>query len=848
MEDELPTRLGRFEIRGRLGEGGMGRVYLARDPALGREVAIKVLRPEIDDPTRPLQAEIARQRLAREAQAMARLAHPNVIAVFEVGRDGDDVFVVMERVAGGTLTQWLATPRAWDAVARAIAQVADGLAAAHAGGLVHRDIKPDNILVGEDGRLRLTDFGLVGMAERPEGVAVAIDDDEGGPDSAPPPLTHAGGRVGTLGYMAPEQLEGGGADARSDQFALCVTLFEALHGTKPFAGATYRALVAAVLAGEIAPVATRGVPEALVRAVRRGLACDPADRWPDVAALATELRRIADAPSARRPRTGPIALGAVAVLAAGGWWFARASDEGPVVAPVPVPAPARPAGRSAPRVAIDRGACEASPAFLDDDHLVYTHGTEAGVDLWQRDLVTGADRALTATPDLDETTPTISQGDRSITMMVTRHGAPGGWLERLDPDDLTRTPYPLPSLFLAAGGVRIGDDLYYVVGDGGTVGRLRDGAAGEVTKVPNSFVFAIVPSGDGQHLGLRIGNRACVVDLPRGEPVCTPDASIGPVVPDHDASHLYFGTARGLVRHDRAAARDDVIVADAGPAAGIALAPSGARIAWSDCLPSIALTDLDASPPRVIHDESLTSPSSNGRGGWAFMRETASTTTLAFRDDHGLVHLLTDPLIQTPQTPMVEPGGERIVFGMAEVRGLHLAWGVRQRAFERITDGNDLFPVWLGDRRLAFTRAAEDNVPSVWIVDLDSRAAHQALAAHRMTVDAQPDGALVLLFNEDRTRLYLWDPVRGTEREVAQPTELARVPMIDARLAPDGASVVVQRGANAELWRYDVDGTHARKVYAPPVGHGLWGVDFEGDHLVIGDGRSRGRIYVADLP
>ena len=192
-----PPRVDRYEIRRRLGEGGMGVVYAAYDPELDREVAIKLLRLHAaDGDTLP-----ARTRLLREAQAMARLAHPNVVTVYDVGEWHEQVFIAME-IAGGTLRAWQ-DGRPWREVVAMYRDAARGLAAAHAAGLVHRDFKPDNVLIGHDGRVRVTDFGLARAAgepgERAE-VGAAMSGMLG------TPLTETGTVMGTPAYMAPEQI------------------------------------------------------------------------------------------------------------------------------------------------------------------------------------------------------------------------------------------------------------------------------------------------------------------------------------------------------------------------------------------------------------------------------------------------------------------------------------------------------------------------------------------------------------------------------------------------------------------------------------------------------------------
>ena len=194
--------VGRFIVRDELGSGGMGVVVSALDPALDRVVAIKVLRPE------SLDAD-ARARLAREARAMAKIRHPNVITVYEADTVDDRMYIAMEYIEGGTLRDWQqARPRPWRAVVDHYILAARGLEAAHTAGLVHRDFKPENVLVGRDGRLCVTDFGLVG--------------EHGERASA----------IGTPLYMAPEQHGGEAIDARADQFSLCVALYEAMYGPR----------------------------------------------------------------------------------------------------------------------------------------------------------------------------------------------------------------------------------------------------------------------------------------------------------------------------------------------------------------------------------------------------------------------------------------------------------------------------------------------------------------------------------------------------------------------------------------------------------------------------------------
>jgi len=300
---ERPRSLGRFELQGKLGAGAMGEVYAAHDPQLDRQVALKLLGARGAGLSRDREALVG--RLLREARMMAQLSHPNVVAVHEAGSIDGIPFVVMEQIDGQDLVAWrAAAPRSIPEILRVVIDVARGLAAVHGVGLVHRDVKPANILVGSDGRARLGDFGLAGVTAEPAAPAPTGEGEV--------QLTQTGEIVGTPAYMAPERLRGEAAVPASDQFSLCVLCYEVLFGKRPFAGATWDELSRAVLAGELGePPADRGVPPWIVRAIRRGLATDPAARWPSVSALADEL--------ARRPvsRARIIAASTAALLVTG---------------------------------------------------------------------------------------------------------------------------------------------------------------------------------------------------------------------------------------------------------------------------------------------------------------------------------------------------------------------------------------------------------------------------------------------------------------------------------------------------------------------------------------------------
>jgi hypothetical protein len=309
---ELPrgTSVGRYTVLELVGRGGMGEVYAAYDPKLDRKIALKLIGGD-----KARSGARAEARLLREAQAIAKVSHPNVVTVHDAGTFGDRVFIAMEFLDGGTLKHWLAEkPRSRAEIVTVFADAARGLAAAHAAGLVHRDFKPPNVMVGRDGAVRVTDFGLV----RQLGSSGA----EGGPAEAastpaaslelPMDLTLTGEMVGTPRYMAPEQFKGEPLDARTDQFSFCVSLYEALYGQHPFVPEDLSTIVASVVEGRVSPPpAKSSVPGWLRRLLLRGLEVDPARRFPSMGALLAALE--AD-PTARRRRIG-IAVGVLACAA-----------------------------------------------------------------------------------------------------------------------------------------------------------------------------------------------------------------------------------------------------------------------------------------------------------------------------------------------------------------------------------------------------------------------------------------------------------------------------------------------------------------------------------------------------
>jgi tetratricopeptide (TPR) repeat protein/predicted Ser/Thr protein kinase len=321
----VPIRLGRYVVLDRLGQGGMGVVYSAFDPELDRKVAIKLLRRV------ELLGEAAQRRLLREAQALARLSHTNVVAVHDVGIVDGQLFIAMEFVQGQTLRAWMAAPRRWQDALAVFMQAGRGLAAAHAGGFVHRDVKPDNVMVGDDGRVVVMDFGLA----RPE-VPAGPDPSESmstTDNGVHPGLTQTGSLLGTPAYMSPEQFATTKVDARSDQFSFCVTLYEALYGVRPFPGDNVAELRGSVLLRDpLPPPRGTAVPGRVHQALLRGLQRDPSRRYNDMPELLAALA--ADPWARRRQRMAMFAavvVGGLAALVGSGAMYGWRADAGACV-------------------------------------------------------------------------------------------------------------------------------------------------------------------------------------------------------------------------------------------------------------------------------------------------------------------------------------------------------------------------------------------------------------------------------------------------------------------------------------------------------------------------------------
>ncbi|MEM6293510.1 MAG: protein kinase [Myxococcota bacterium] len=401
------TALGHYDLQEVLGRGGMGVVYGAFDRRLSRSVALKVLRSRTD----------AFARLRREASVMARLSHPNVAEVYDVGEADGRPYVVLERVEGPTLLEWrMSASRSVEDVLGVYAQAGRGLAAAHRAGLVHRDFKPTNAMLGEDGRVRVLDFGLAASAE---------DGSEPSRDSG---ATHRA-LAGTPSYAAPEQLDGREATAASDQFSFCVALFEALADRKPFPGDTAAARRASMEREDRVPLPPE-IPRGISRALARGLQLDPRRRFASMDALLAALT----SPPSRWP------------------WLVGAAAAATTVAFVLVPERATPC---------DDGRTRIEQAWSPDDAGLRTtpalrrsvEELDAYVDAWLSSRATACTRAQGAPPELacfERLAAKVARVGRRLETLRNDGGRP--------PADLVEG-LPMPSTCLAPSTMSGADRL-----------------------------------------------------------------------------------------------------------------------------------------------------------------------------------------------------------------------------------------------------------------------------------------------------------------------------------------------------------------------------------------------------
>jgi len=761
-----PESIGGFRVVRTLGVGGMGVVYEAIDPVLDRRVAIKLLRGRRGDES---------ARLLREAQALARLAHPNVVTIFQVGLDGDRVFLVMELVAGVTARRWVAAgDRAVGEIVDVYAQAARGLDAAHAAGLVHRDIKPDNILVGDDGRVRVTDFGL---------VRASAQTDRGN-------LTATGAVLGTLPYIAPEVHRGGVVGPAADQFALCVALWEALAGARPHAG-NAEELIAAVCDGRLGASAGK-LSEPLRDVLARGLAVDPEARWPSLAAL-FEALRTARPPHTRRVGIAVGAIGAIAIAAGVGLTRSKA--------------PSR-AWHGVPRVLATPQACPYMPAFVDDKTLAYTY--EGGLYALPLD---GPARRVPSPYSAFRANRGRHPGE-AVFVGITDKG--GAAFAELATGAGSREAIESSS-FAFGGGA-----LFYVRLDVPEIRRVLAGADAPVTKLPGGrWAYTVATTTRGDRLAIttaydRSTPTICIVELDRetrlgtAPPLCLDrsDIALGRAAFSPDGRTLYYQTIGGIRR--RSGDTDELWLPGVRADGGLDVSPDGTTLVFDDVRGrETRITELGAPAPvaRGLIGGAVPLPD----GGWLYVVAGDRDDQLIAQAPDGSTRVIVPSGLGRIAQPMVDRAGARAVIDVdaGAASGIYVVDLTPFPPVRLTTTAADSNPIFTADGKVAFTRWDVHDQPGVIVVDPGEGVRGDAARAPlhplpRVTAGALGTTGELALLALDGKAIYAWNPATDRERALDVRGLGGRV-VWQAMPSPDGTQLALL-ASDWTVWTLTLDG------------------------------------------
>jgi Tol biopolymer transport system component len=838
----------RYRIESLVGAGAMGAVYAAYDPDLERRVALKLLEP--GDGSHEL-----RTRLLREAQAMARVTHAHVVAVYDVGTWRQRLFIAMEFVRGGTLRAWLTTrPRSVSEILDVLLRAGRGLAEAHAAGLVHRDFKPDNVLVGDDGRVCVTDFGLA----RP-----ARDGFRSDPSRAEPPSsaavdsrsTRTGVLVGTPAYMAPEQLDCAAADERSDEFAFCVTLYEALHGRRPFEGATVAALRESIRHGCPALESPHArVPARVDAALRRGLSYRPSDRYASMNELCDALERALVEP--RRARSRRIALGvalaSVAALGSAVVWVARSRANRPALGGGASPPghDLRLAVTGVHRVTFGED-CEEFPVFTPDGTRVLYDGTVgANSYIYAMDLASGRTERLTEVAGWDFA-PSISPDGTRVAFLRMTGGEAGTYLASVD--DM-RAPRFLRTGSLRPSWSKNGRSLW--AGDRRRPVRVR-ADSGEVERELR------VPSEESAERVLEIGDR--VIGLfsatlasshgigGGGVRAYRSDDTWEPLIEGELAEVLVplpgerHALVAGIGQGDESrlltialagASTPAPASSEIHPTTGMALSPDGRRVVWSTCrtVARLARVDLAGRTTPVgargdwVDEDVQAIP---GRNAVVVLSTRTGRAQPWVIDLEGTVpdRLIAVPDLQ-PRAVAVSPDGRWLAVSVYRegIALLPIDGSGPRRWVTR--DGSDDHPSFRSDRdEVLFTRQLPDGRSALMAAPITGGSARTLVAEGARNPVASPKDSRVAFMagaTDDTLLPTLLDPETGKTQPLSADLEPARY--FGLTFSTDGRSVVVLRGTQ-ELGEFDVATGH--KIRQIRLADDLNALTYVGKGIVI---------------
>jgi Tol biopolymer transport system component/predicted Ser/Thr protein kinase len=817
-------RIGPLRIERKLGAGGMGVVFLARDERLERFVAVKVLDGD------------ARGRMLREARSASALKHPNIVTVHDVGEHEGRAYIVMEYVEGETLDAMVKRrgPLAPSEAVRLVVEAAGAIAAAHAAGVLHRDIKSANLMVDAQGKVVVLDFGLSkrtgapaapseppppSLPSRPkldvdasaETLAPALEDVASAETISGDPQTQAGARMGTPGWSPPELIDGRSADVRTDVFALGVVLYQLLTGELPFPATSWSAIREQMFAGAAPPSRrTPAVPAALDRVVLAALEADPAKRPDSVTAFASAAASAVASPPPRR-RDGAIVAGGVAVLGAAvvvvfAWPHGDHAPAAPPASPVDAGAPAQP---RAPTLLTHLGGCAYSPSFLDDDKLTFDLTKDGAVDLYELALSGGDPLRLTSDPGWEWRSSRgasanevlyLAQTDTSVTSM------------RLDLTTHVATP-----LVSGAGGVTVfaGGDYYYAP-NSATLRRISGGRDDVVLTIPGGdTIDSLTTSPDGTRIAMMLygstrgAARACWTPIDAPALHCSShEVATGRVAWSADGASLYTQLGDQIQRLHLA---DDTIttVLQGEAFGGLAVSPSGKTMVFSDCDARTNLVSVldDPSHP-LVSDEHASQPRVGAHGELVYVRSMpVHRVELVERGADGTLRALVSVQDVRLDEPSPSPDGTAVAYVDAGPQpGIYLFSDVGQ-ASNRLTDSaHDDGPQMLSDL-VVFTRRDPNGVPHAMRIGRDGSNLAPIGNRPRQTVAADPAHHRMLLASPGGDYYYWWDEKTGAET----PGPIASIdgqPVGFVDLSPDGTWMVYLGGANGQkIYRARVDGT-----------------------------------------
>ena len=811
VPEELRS-LDRFRVVRKLGSGGMGEVYLAEDPRLGRKVALKLL-PEglFPDPE-------VRRRFSQEARAVSALNHPQIVTIYDVGTAQDRDFIAMEYVEGETLRELLlAGPLEVRRTFDLVSQAAGGLAAAHEAGIVHRDVKPENLMVTRKGQLKIMDFGLAKVVERQtapllqSGIATVADTPRATAG------TGTGVILGTVSYMSPEQAQGRPVDHRTDIFSLGLVLYEALTGSRPFSGKSAVDTLHAIINDEPAPVLERNprVPLQAVDILAKALAKDPAERYQHAADFALDLRRVPRSPgpipatAAARPRVRawPFAAALLVGLALGYGAFrlGRPVERGPSLADVTITPLTNDPGY------------EGEPTFSPDgETIAYVSDRTGNFDIFLKQVSGGPDVNITNKP-ADDVQPAFSPDGKQIAFVSTRQSLRDLRYENFGVPATGGDVWVMPALGGNARRIAESGNFPSWSSDGTTIVYMGGGDF-------NKKIYRVAAAGgDPREIPIKHAT-----DASRGGGRYLLSPSLSP-----DGRWLLFQSTSGSF----------VVESGGGEAKHLG---NGRSPVWSPDGRSIVYSTTEAGKNSSLWKLpfSTTKGTAEGRGEPLTVGIAQNTQASIAGDGRQIVFTALEQTFNLETLPLDAEAGrvtgnvKELTAGKNDIQfktfspdGRSVAFAESRRIW-RLDPGQPAYPLtadpafddgaaqWSPDgRSIVFTRApaGDPRQPALWVMASDG-AGPRLLVEKARVPSWTPDSRGVVHLSTVDNYLYLYDIATGRKRRVSGEPTLAPLNIV----SPDGKWVVYQSSAEADISirAHAIEGGETRVVVSEP-GQGL---------------------------